>query len=100
MLIANKNQKISQDERMIREQLLLHPRGPDTGVDIAALPICLSLFILLCLFMKMNEVQLQGTDRSPEETAPCWPQQSGGVPWRQKGTGLVAAQAAAAGQVT
>jgi hypothetical protein len=92
MLIANKNQKISEDERMIKEQLLLHP-GPDTGLNIAALPFCLSLFILLCLFIKMNEVPLQGTDRSPEETAP-WPQ-SGGVPWRQKGTGLVAAQAAA-----
>jgi hypothetical protein len=31
MLIANKNQKISQDERMIREQLLLHPPGARHG---------------------------------------------------------------------
>jgi hypothetical protein len=48
--------------------------------------------------MKMNEGPLQGTDRSPEETAPCWPQ-SGGVLWRQQGTGLVAAQAAAVTEV-
>ena len=36
MLIANKNQKISEDERMIREQLLLHP-VPDTRDWISVL---------------------------------------------------------------
>jgi hypothetical protein len=68
MLISNKNQKISEDERMTREQLLLHP-GPDTRdwLDIAAPPFWLSLFILLCLFMKMNEVPTTAVnaDQSP-----------------------------------